>query len=206
MSFAQRERHALVDSMRAAGPDSPTLCGEWTTRDLAAHLIVRERRPDASPGIVLAPLAPYLERVQGKTARQPWEKLLDDVDSGPPIWSPLWAVDAVLNLTEMFVHHEDVRRGSPGWEPRVLAAADQAALWSQLKRTARMAYRKSPVGVVFATPAGERAVVHKGEREVVLTGEPAELLLHTFGRSQVRIEWSGDPADIEQVQSLDHSV
>ena len=50
MTAASRERAALVTTMRAVGPDAPTLCGDWTTRDLAAHLVLRERRPDAAPG------------------------------------------------------------------------------------------------------------------------------------------------------------
>ena len=44
MSVAQRERAALITTMRDVGPDHPTLCGQWSTRDLAAHLVVRERR------------------------------------------------------------------------------------------------------------------------------------------------------------------
>ncbi|WP_346995752.1 maleylpyruvate isomerase N-terminal domain-containing protein, partial [Dietzia sp. SLG310A2-38A2] len=44
-TLAQRERSALVETMRAAGPEAPTLCAGWTTRDLAAHLVVREARP-----------------------------------------------------------------------------------------------------------------------------------------------------------------
>ena len=53
MSIAQRERAGLVEILRAVGPDAPTLCERWTTRDLTAHLVVRERRPDALPGTEL---------------------------------------------------------------------------------------------------------------------------------------------------------
>ena len=59
MTAASRERAALVNTMRAVGPDAPTLCGEWTTRDLAAHLVLRERRPDAAAGILVPALAGY---------------------------------------------------------------------------------------------------------------------------------------------------
>ena len=38
MSIAQRERAGLVEILRAVGPDAPTLCEGWTTRDLTAHL------------------------------------------------------------------------------------------------------------------------------------------------------------------------
>lgn len=50
MTAAQRERSALVETFHQVGPDAPTLCERWTTRDLAAHLVVRERRLDATLG------------------------------------------------------------------------------------------------------------------------------------------------------------
>ena len=50
-SLAESERALFADLLAEVGPDAPTLCGDWTTRDLAAHLVVRERRLDATPGI-----------------------------------------------------------------------------------------------------------------------------------------------------------
>ncbi|MEC3954210.1 TIGR03085 family metal-binding protein [Nocardia sp. CDC153] len=205
MTLAQRERQALVRAMAEAGPDAPTLCGEWTTRDLAAHLIVRERRPDAAPGIMLKPFAPYLERVQAKVARRPFAELLDQVRGGPPFY--LRPVDSLMNTTEMFVHHEDVRRGAPGWEPRTLSAEDEDSLWKVLQGLARMAYRKSPVTVALTTPDGRRTVARQaGDRTVVLAGPPSELLLHAFGRNAVRLEATGAPEDVALVHALDRSV
>ena len=61
---ARRERDALCDLFVELGPDQPTLCGDWTTRDLAAHLVVRERRPDAAIGIVISKAAGYTDKVQ----------------------------------------------------------------------------------------------------------------------------------------------
>lgn len=193
--------------MNETGPDAPTLCGAWTVRELAAHLVVRERRPDAAPGIMLRPFAGYLGRVQDKAATRPFDELLDRIRTGPPWWSPLRPVDAIANLSEMFVHHEDVRRARPGWEPRELSAADQQRLWSVLRRMGKMAYRKSPVPVELAAPGGERVRVVGGEGPVVtLGGPPAELLLHAFGREQVRIETEGEPAAVRQVLELDRSI
>lgn len=193
--------------MKATGPDAPTLCGVWTVRDLAAHLVVRERRPDAAPGIMLRPFAGYLRKVQDKAAGQEFDQLLDKIRTGPPWWSPLRPVDAIANLGEMFVHHEDVRRASPGWEPRELPAEDQRRLWATVRKMGKMAYRKSPVPVELSTPGGERARVVDGTGPVVtLTGEPSELLLHAFGRDQVRIESAGEPDAVRQVLELDRSV
>ena len=76
MTAAQRERAALVQTLRAVGPDAPTLCEGWTTRDLAAHLVVRERRLDATLGIMVPFLAGYTEKVQDKVARsKSWDDL-----------------------------------------------------------------------------------------------------------------------------------
>ncbi|MBF6132538.1 TIGR03085 family protein [Nocardia otitidiscaviarum] len=207
MSMAQRERQHLVQTMAAAGPDAPTLCGDWTVRDLAAHLIVRERRPDAAPGILLKPLAGYLERVQSKVARRPFPQLLEQVRTGPPLWSHLRLVDSIANLTEMFVHHEDVRRAGTSWEAREMSPDDEDRLWKALRPVAKMAYRKSPVTVVLATPDGRRHTAHTaGSRTVVLTGPPSELLLHAFGRDEVRLSMSGDPDDVRAVLATDRSV
>jgi uncharacterized protein (TIGR03085 family) len=207
MSLARRERIALVATMTEFGPDAPTLCGEWTTRDLAAHLVVRERRPDTGPGILIKKFAGYTERVRRDAAEREWSELLEQVRTGPPVWSLMKPLDSAVNTTEMYVHHEDVRRGSPGWEPRTLDPSDEAKLWSALRRMARMAYRKASTTVVLATLTGERVVAHKGgEREVVLTGAASELLLHAFGRDAVRVEATGDPADVDAVHGLDRSI
>ncbi|AWK73095.1 TIGR03085 family protein [Rhodococcus oxybenzonivorans] len=204
MTFARDERLALVDSMAEFGPDAPTLCGDWTNRDLAAHLVVRERRLDAAPGILVSRLAGYTERVQNETATRSWSRLLDEVRTGPPRWSPMYWVDAQVNLGEMFVHHEDVRRAHEGWEPRILPTARQDALWGLARKVGKLGYRRAPVTVVLERPSGEQATVRNaGPRQVVLRGEPAELALHAFGRDAVRIEAAGDAEDVAAIMSLD---
>jgi uncharacterized protein (TIGR03085 family) len=201
MSMAQRERQDLVRAMAEAGPEAPTLCAGWTVRDLAAHLIIRERRLDAAPGILLKPFAGRLEKVQHQVTQRPFPEVLERIRTGPPAF--LRPIDSMVNAIEMFVHHEDVRRAGPGWEPRELSAADQDRLWKALSGMARLAYRKSPVTIVLATPDGHNVVPRKaGERTVVLTGPPSELLLHAFGRDEVRLETSGAPEDVETVHAL----
>jgi uncharacterized protein (TIGR03085 family) len=132
VTVAQRERAALVETMRNVGPDAPTLCEGWKTRDLAAHLVIREYRIDASPGILIPFFAGHTEKVQNEVAEQTeWDQLLDKVASGPPIYSPLKLLDPVANIGEMFIHHEDVRRAQPSWTPRTL----EPALAKSLRRT-----------------------------------------------------------------------
>ena len=88
-SPARAERAALCDLFLEVGPDAPTLCGGWTTRDLAAHLVVRERRPDAAPGIVSRVLAGHSEKVRIAETERPWPELVERVRSGPPVWNPM---------------------------------------------------------------------------------------------------------------------
>ena len=84
-SFAQFERNALCDLLLSVGPDAPTLCEGWTAADLAAHLITRERRPDAAAGLVVTALAGYTDRVQrGVRDAKEWPDLVAQLRSGPP--------------------------------------------------------------------------------------------------------------------------
>lgn len=205
MSLAHDERLRLVDTSSSAGPDAPTLCGEWTVRDLAAHLVVRERRPDASVGILLPPLAGYTQSVQDGVARRPFDRLLADVRSGPPIWSPFKLLDAVANIGEMFVHHEDVRRGRGVVEPRDLDRGLEKALWGLGGLMGRKAYRSSPVTVVWEAPEFGTRSFGSGSRRVVLRGPASELALHAFGRDAVALEFDGDEADVAAVKALDRS-
>ena len=48
--FDAIERKQLADLFDELGPDAPTLLEPWTTRDLAAHLVLREHDYLAAPG------------------------------------------------------------------------------------------------------------------------------------------------------------
>jgi uncharacterized protein (TIGR03085 family) len=202
MSAAQRERSALVATFREVGPQAPTLCEGWNTTDLAAHLVVRERRLDATPGIMLPFLAGHTAKVQDKVARSTgWEALVDLVSSGPPIYSPFKLIDPVANLGEMFIHHEDVRRAVDGWQPRALDASTAGQLRRQLGLMGRLMLSKLPAQVSLETPAGERiARVGRGDA-VTITGEPQELLLFVAGRDAVRLRFDGDPQAVAAVKA-----
>ena len=201
-TLAASERDELCALMNRLGPDAPTLCVGWTTRDLAAHLVVRESRPDALPGILLPPLSSYTARVQRSIAQQPFPSLVDRVRTNPPWWSLFglpWLGDKI-NTMEFLVHHEDVRRARPGWEPRAPAARRAETLWSLLGRAAWVLYRNSPVGVVLRTPDGWQRTARGGPRSVAVVGAPEELVLHAFGRDQVVIEIEGDSMDVAGFQ------
>ncbi|MEV7191665.1 TIGR03085 family metal-binding protein [Streptomyces sp. NPDC093510] len=185
-THAKRERLLLADLLEAEGPEAATLCEGWKTRDLAAHVVVRERRADAAGGLLIKQLAGRLERVQAEFAAKPYEELIQLIRTGPPRFSPfsLKQVDEASNAVEFYIHTEDVRRAQPGWRPRELDPVFSDALWSRLERTARLVGRKAPVGLVLRRPDGQTAVAHRGTPVVTVTGEPSELLLFAYGRQE----------------------
>jgi uncharacterized protein (TIGR03085 family) len=201
MSASRRERSGLVDTFREVGPDAPTLCAGWTTRDLAAHLVVRERRMDATPGILLPFLAGYTAKVQDRIARSTsWDDLVATVASGPPVYSPFKLLDPVANLGEMFIHHEDVRRAVEGWQPRVLDASITTPLRRQLALMSRLMLSKLPAQAVLRTPDGEQIARVGHGAAITITGDVPELLLFVAGRDAVRLEFDGDATAVAAVR------
>jgi uncharacterized protein (TIGR03085 family) len=207
MSLASRERAALSDELDRVGPDRPTLCTGWTTRDLLAHLLVRERQPLAAGGIMIPALSAVTERAMNGYRDMPWADAVQLFRDGPQAWSPMRIerVDAAANGVEFFVHHEDVRRGEPGWEPREADEKRDGELWAGARRMG-MLLRRSPVGVVLARPSGERYVVKTGPGVVTVVGEPGELVLFAFGRDAVQVELQGEPSDIEALTGTPRGV
>jgi uncharacterized protein (TIGR03085 family) len=165
----------------------PTLCEGWDARDLAAHLVLRERRPDAAAGVLVPVqvLTDHTQRVQEQYAEQPWDALVDMVREGPKGWSPIrvGSVDDAINLAEFYVHHEDVLRAEPGWTPQARRELDRdfaEALWARLRQVGQLFFRRSPVGLTLdAGGVGGRKQVKGETREgaVTLCGDPGEILL-----------------------------
>lgn len=186
-TLAQRERSALAELLLQVGPDAPTLCEGWTAKDLVAHLVVRESRPDAAAGMGLPFLAGHLERTMAAVTADGFEQAVRRFRDGPPRFSAfsLPGADGLANTTEHFIHHEDVRRAQPGWEPRNLSDDDQAQLWDAARTMGRMATLRRADGVVLVVPDGPRAKVSGARgtgRVMVVTGLPSELLLWVSGR------------------------
>jgi len=218
MRYARDERLALCVLLDNVGPREPTLCEGWATVDLAAHLVLREHRPDAGLGMLGGPLAKRTRRLQRRlTDRTPYQTLVEMIRNGPPRLSPfgLPGADERANAVEFFVHHEDVRRAQPGWEPRKLDQGLTEMLWRRLGM-AKFVLRKAPVGVELArddtpepdapdapgAPAranGHRVRITAKHRTpvVTVTGSPAELTMWTMGRTTAaRVRLDGSPAAV----------
>ena len=213
MSYSREERLALCALLDKTGPDAPTLCEGWTTGDLAAHLVLREHRPDAAAGVVGGPLAGYTARVQQRIkARTPFPELVGTIRSGPPRLSvmALPGMDERVNAVEFFVHHEDVRRAAEGWEPRTLGSGESDMLWARL-RMARFMLRKAPVGVELARDddgpaarstdgASYRITARNATPAVTVVGSPAELTMWVMGRrTAARVRMDGIQAAVTKL-------
>ncbi len=217
VTHARDERAALCALLDRTGPAGPTLCDGWRTADLAAHLVLRERRPDAAAGMLGGPLERRTRRLQQDlTGRTAFPELVQAIRTGPPRASVfgLPGMDERLNVVEYFVHHEDVRRAAADWQPRELSASLADALWDRLK-IARLILRKAPVGVQLArddkTPGGQqraaagrqgperpaRIRAKAGTPVVTVTGTPAELTLWVSGRTgAARVRLAGAEAGV----------
>ncbi len=182
------------------GPDAPTLCEGWDDPDLATHLVVRERKPLAGPGLVMGGAA----------------AALDGADHGPHQGGPLlrrhswpWCARArrraaprstrLMNLTEYFVHHEDVRRGGGDTTPRPAAERRtvEDALW-QIAAPAAPSFMTRPVKETASTssrPDGEVIHVRAGDaRSPRITGRAGEIVLFLSGRgAAAHVELGGTP-------------
>jgi uncharacterized protein (TIGR03085 family) len=184
--LAPTERASLCDLLDLLGPDEPTLCVGWRTRDLAAHLALREGRFDAMPGISIPLLAPWTKRVQDGIAGGDFRRLVHRVRTGPPVWSPIRLFDEQANGVEFFVHHEDVRRAQPEWTPRAFSQPVDDELWRQAKRLSKFSLRKESDGVdLVRAETGERHHARDaaaGGASRTVSGPSSELLMYLFGR------------------------
>ena len=145
MTAAQRERSALVDTLRARrARRADPLRGLDDPRPGRPPGRSRTCGSDATPGsrLPFLPVTPPRCRTRSRSrpAGTTWSTWSP---SGPPLYSPFKLLDPVANLGEMFIHHEDVRRAVDGWQPRVLDDSIVAALRRQLGLMSRMTLSKA---------------------------------------------------------------
>ena len=215
VQFALAERHELAQTLRRVDPDGPTLSGDWTVAQLAAHIVLRERSIvellGRAPSRRLRRIAQ--REIDELVAREPYQRLVDAVDTGPS-WrdirwpvptAPVWSLPAVrerANLLEYLVHHEDVRRALPDWAPRDLPPELHDAVWRRLPASTRITMRTVPVRVALVRP--EHGEVHAGRgRQVAVRviGDPIELCLFAFGRrSAALVELDGPPDEVARLR------
>lgn len=195
MALRERERRELVQTLRTADPDAPTLCEGWSVRHLLAHLVQRDHHPAAFAVDQLERRPPGQERyllrlVADAATPESYGRLVDTFAAGPPRWAPLNLGGDAANLTEYVVHHEDIRRGGPHpAQPRRLPLDTEQALWRSLRGAARVGLRDLEGGVRLEAPGRTPLLVRQGPTTTVLCGDPLELVLYAAGRREAaRVE------------------
>ena len=210
-----RERHELADLFDQVGPDAPTLCGDWTTLDLATHLVVRERDLLAGPGILFeralgGRLAVLTDRAMDRVrSRRTFDEIVEQVRTGPPLGPfRIRPLARTANLIEFFVHHEDVRRAG-GATRRTDRPDLDRALWATLTRAAPLLVRIAALRDVqlVLDPGGERPRRVGRGPAVTIAGPPSELVLELYGRRTVAEVHLDGPADaVAAVRSADFGI
>lgn len=199
VNYARVERAALADLLTEVGPDHPTLCAGWATRDLAAHVVVRDRRPDAAAGIVLPFLSGHMDRVRDAAARRDFATLVDQVRHPPRLtMAGFGPTDRATNTGEFFIHHEDVRRAAPDWAPRDLDPGLAARLGSQARLLGRLRLRRFPATLTIAVAGQPPVRTGRGGPAVTLSGDPGEITMFMSGRqahARVAIDGPDNLAD-----------
>lgn len=204
---SRSERAALCNTALEVGEFAPTLCGDWTAKELVIHLLVRERDPIASVGVVMPVLSNLTERATRRLEAQDFASLVERVRTGPPRWSPFSVppVDRAANTLEFFVHHEDIRRAQPDWTARELPPGDQTALWRSLRIAGKALLRRAGIPVQLRWDDGSSehtTTLRSGDRPVLLTGTPDELALFCFGRREVaQVDLTGPEQAVARLRS-----
>jgi len=202
--FDAAERAQLADLLGELGPEAPTLLVPWTTRDLAAHLVLRERDHLAGPGLVLPGAWGRLaERRRRALTLRDFTWLIATLRSGPPpgVFRIGW-VRRLPSLNEFFVHHEDVRRAN-GRGPRANEPAMDEALWRNVSRGRWfLARRLRGAGLELQWAGTANTVLaRRGNPTARIAGPPGELLLYMFGRQgAARVEVTGPATAVEAVR------
>jgi uncharacterized protein (TIGR03085 family) len=169
----ERERRELCDLVSELGPNAPTLCEGWTTLDLTAHLALREhfkRWGDERLAKEKALGLPALiERLRRGAPAIPWR---------------VPYLRTVMNGTEYFIHHEDVRRAN-GLGPRTDRPDLEAMALRMVGLSGRMLARKlRPTGLELVCPDERLRLYGRRGGGAVITGAATEVLLYLSGRRE----------------------
>lgn len=208
------ERASACQTLRDLGPDAPTLCSDWSTADVAAHVVASERawglpmvmayglRRVLPVGVTqrgMQSLRGISDRQLKRAKNHGWAWLLGRLEAGPPVPYRLASV-APIRLIEEWIHHEDVRRAN-NLARRPSSVELNEALWQAgLLLTSFPEFLPGRAGLEVVLPDGRSHRLGDTSR-VRLQGEPGELLLFLAGRATAAdVTVDGDDASIRALQ------
>ncbi len=128
---------------------------------------------------MVKPLEGWTRKVAAGYSGRPFTELIEEYRAGPQKWNPMsWdKVDEIANGGEMFIHHEDARRGQPDWAPRTFDEETTRTLTGMLdSRISKLpsASRRSAL-----SPRCREAARSSSSRvsRLAISGEPGEILI-----------------------------
>jgi uncharacterized protein (TIGR03083 family) len=185
LAAADHERRQSAATLRAVGPNAPTLCDGWRAIDLARHLVMGARLFGLStlvgnlPMVALAVPIPafvpgYVNR-RNRLAPWPWDDLLDRLHHPLP---RSWALPGVAEwrFMEYWAHHQDVLRPNDRH-----VESDLAALAESLPVAVRMEVRWRRVRLAVQPDNAPGFTVGRG-RLVTITGSLEDIAMWVLGR------------------------
>lgn len=200
-----RERLELCDLLAGLSDEewhAATLDEGWTVEDLAAHIVVRERRtPELARALLLRGRGGSVDDLMAREKSRGHAALIAALRTMPLLPFRLPGLSARGNLCEAYIHHEDVRRGALD-RPRIISDELQQALWVAMPLFDRLSLRRVPVKGMLVIEWPERArraaavgawrVSRAATADATLSGEPGELLLWLSGRKDAaRVQLTG---------------
>lgn len=188
------ERRSFVSTLGELGAEAPTLCGDWTAADLAAHVagadlgagvpvfIGRSLVARGALSGAWRPAQALEDRSRARLKRRGFEWATSRLARTPPALLHRGRVAAV-SLFEVWVHHEDLRRANGrGPDP----ARDHPELRACLSFLGRFLHAQlSEVTVVVIPPVGPFASLGTGSHRIELRGPVGEAVLWLAGRQSV---------------------
>src|SRR3954471_20787198 len=173
---------------------------------MAAHVYVRERRPDAALGVLpLGPLSAYTERVMKSVVESlGYDGILRKLREVAPIVRVLH-VDEAINTVEFFIHTEDVRRPNKMPE-REMPDEFENKVARRLKQQGRLSFRRVNAQVRLVPTIGEPVEFGSGPL-VEVHGRPSEMMLLAFNRKDdATVEYTADAGGSETLQKAQRGL
>lgn len=196
MTLAQRQRALLCDLFLELGPFAPTLDEGWKTQDLAAHLFIREHKPQAMLGMFVEKYESMTERIQMDALhRHGFIGLVERLRTPALLIRPM---DAVMNGAEYFIHHMDVLRAND--RDQTLSPRDEESLRGPLKMFAKNVAKTYGDRLVLDSNDGKQLELGRGTKPVHVIGKPSELIMFVSGRTDnAKVQLVGEPDAVKKL-------